>query len=176
MTQHRQHLPPEPLGPRRRDRAVRRAEAERTSAAIVADPPVRRILVVAPQPFYQDRGTPIALRQVLAGPGRAGPPGGPRDLPGRRGRGHPGPAHLPVGQPTSASSGARSACPSRKVVLDVPLTAALQRRLARERYACIHAVEEAAFPAAILARQPTGFRCCTTCSRAWPSSWPGSAR
>ena len=25
----------------------------------------RRVLVVAPQPFYQDRGTPIALRQVL---------------------------------------------------------------------------------------------------------------
>src|SRR5687768_18475457 len=24
-----------------------------------------RILIVAPQPFYQDRGTPIALRQVL---------------------------------------------------------------------------------------------------------------
>src|SRR5688500_4447181 len=25
----------------------------------------RRILVLAPQPFYQDRGTPIALRHVL---------------------------------------------------------------------------------------------------------------
>src|SRR5690349_9299956 len=37
-------------------RAVRLGMVERT---------VPRILVVAPQPFYQDRGTPIALRQVL---------------------------------------------------------------------------------------------------------------
>ena len=33
--------------------------------AHVADVQERRILVVAPQPFYQDRGTPIAVRQVL---------------------------------------------------------------------------------------------------------------
>src|SRR5262245_34490578 len=30
-----------------------------------ADVQDRRILVVAPQPFYQDRGTPIAVHQVL---------------------------------------------------------------------------------------------------------------
>jgi glycosyltransferase involved in cell wall biosynthesis len=41
----------------------------------------------------------------------------------------------------------------RKVVLDLPLSFALQRRLGRERYAFIHAVEEAAFPAAVLARR-----------------------
>ncbi|HTK41735.1 MAG TPA: hypothetical protein VL287_09085, partial [Gemmatimonadales bacterium] len=26
----------------------------------------RRVLVVAPEPFYEDRGTPIAIRSVLA--------------------------------------------------------------------------------------------------------------
>jgi glycosyltransferase involved in cell wall biosynthesis len=41
----------------------------------------------------------------------------------------------------------------RKVVLDLPLTVALRGRLARERYACVHAVEEAVFPAAIYAGQ-----------------------
>ena len=41
----------------------------------------------------------------------------------------------------------------RKIVLDLPITAALRSRLASERYACVHAVEEAAFPAAIYARQ-----------------------
>jgi glycosyltransferase involved in cell wall biosynthesis len=41
----------------------------------------------------------------------------------------------------------------RKIVLDLPITTALRSRLAAERYACVHAVEEAAFPAAVLARQ-----------------------
>ena len=32
------------------------------------------------------------------------------------------------------------------------------------------------FPAAMLGPPPRDSRCCTTCSRAWPSSWPGSTR
>ena len=36
-----------------------------SSARFPAEAPTRRILVVSPQPFYQDRGTPIAMRQVL---------------------------------------------------------------------------------------------------------------
>src|SRR5919112_1243404 len=40
----------------------------------MVDRPVPRILVVAPQPFYQDRGTPIALRQVLQALGELGRP------------------------------------------------------------------------------------------------------
>ena len=50
----------------------------------------RRILVVAPQPFYEDRGTPIALRQVLQAASELGyrvdlltfPVGSDVDLPG----------------------------------------------------------------------------------------------
>jgi glycosyltransferase involved in cell wall biosynthesis len=39
----------------------------------------------------------------------------------------------------------------RKLVLDVPLVTELRKRLARERYVGLHAVEEAAFPAVLLA-------------------------
>jgi glycosyltransferase involved in cell wall biosynthesis len=41
----------------------------------------------------------------------------------------------------------------RKIALDCSLTTALWSRLRSERYACIHALEEAAFPAALLGRR-----------------------
>jgi glycosyltransferase involved in cell wall biosynthesis len=109
-----------------------------------------RVLVVAPQPFYEDRGTPIAVWQVLQALAELGRPA---DL-----------LTFPIGSDVAAPRLRifRSANPFgfraipiglslRKVMLDVPLTVALVQRLARERYACIHAVEEAAFPAAVLA-------------------------
>lgn len=111
----------------------------------------RRLLVVAPQPFYEDRGTPIALRQVLEALSNLGhrvdllsfPVGEDIDLPGLRifRASNPfGVKSVPVGLSL------------RKLVLDASLVTALRRRLAREQYACIHALEEAAFPAAVLAR------------------------
>jgi glycosyltransferase involved in cell wall biosynthesis len=114
------------------------------------DRPIPRILAVAPQPFYQDRGTPIALRQVLQALSELGRPvdlvtypvGEDVALPGLRifRSANPLAYHtVPVGFSL------------RKILLDLPLTATLRRRLASERYACIHAVEEAAFPAALLA-------------------------
>ena len=116
----------------------------------VVDRPIPRILAVAPQPFYQDRGTPIALRQVLQALSELGRP---VDL-----------VTYPVGEDVALPGLRifRSANPLRyqsvpvgfslrKIILDLPLTAAVRRRLARERYTCIHAVEEAAFPAALLA-------------------------
>jgi len=112
----------------------------------------RRVLVVAPQPFYEDRGTPIAVRQVLEALGELGQPvdlltfpiGAEIAVPGLRifRSGNPfGIRRVPIGLSL------------RKVVLDGSLLGALRRRLAGEQYWCIHAVEEAAFPAAILARQ-----------------------
>jgi glycosyltransferase involved in cell wall biosynthesis len=112
----------------------------------------RRILVVAPQPFYEDRGTPIALRQVLEALGELErpvdlltyPEGTDISVPGLRIFRSANPhAYHPV--PIGLSV--------RKLVLDGPLSVALAGRLARERYACVHAVEEAAFPAAVLARR-----------------------
>jgi glycosyltransferase involved in cell wall biosynthesis len=118
----------------------------------MADSSMRRILVVAPQPFYEDRGTPIAVLQVLKALGELGRPvdlvtfpiGADISVPGLRmfRSGNPfGFASVPIGLSL------------RKIILDIPLTALLQGRLAHERYACIHAVEEAAFPAAVLARR-----------------------
>ncbi|HET9727369.1 MAG TPA: glycosyltransferase, partial [Gemmatimonadales bacterium] len=119
----------------------------------MADPPIRgRILVVSPQPFYQDRGTPIAVRQVLQALSELGravdlltyPVGMDVEIPGLRIFRSGNPLRLesvPVGFSL------------RKLVLDLPLTSSLRTRLAQERYTCVHAVEEAAFPAALFARQ-----------------------
>ena len=118
----------------------------------IAEFPVRRILVVAPQPFYEDRGTPIAVRQVLEALSELGRPvdlltfpiGSDVAIPGLRVFRSANPfgfRRVPIGFSI------------RKVILDLPLTWALYRRVSRERYLCIHAVEEAAFPAAVLARR-----------------------
>lgn len=116
-----------------------------------ADSPERRILVVAPQPFYQDRGTPIALRQVLEALSELDyrvdlltfPVGEDIELPGLRifRAANPlGISRVPVGFSL------------RKLLLDLSLVSALRARLDRESYSCIHAVEEAAFPAVALGR------------------------
>ncbi len=122
----------------------------------MADPPLadrraRRILVVAPQPFYQDRGTPIALRQVLEALSELEyrvdlltfPVGQDIELPGLTiyRSGNPfGISQVPIG------------FSARKVLLDLSLTAQLALLLRRERYTCLHALEEAAFPAAVVGR------------------------
>jgi len=111
----------------------------------------RRVLFLAPQPFYEDRGTPIAVRHVLEALSSGGvsvdlitfPVGRTIDLAGLRilrvGR------RLPVRSVPIGLS-------ARKLFLDGLLTAAALRQLSRERYDCIHAVEEAAFPAAVIGR------------------------
>ena len=112
----------------------------------------RRILVVAPQPFYQDRGTPIALRQVLHAASELGyrvdlltfPIGSDVQFQGLRTFRASNPLDfrsVPIG------------LSFRKLALDVSLLTAARARLAREAYTCIHALEEAAWPAAFLARR-----------------------
>lgn len=115
-------------------------------------PSGRRILVVAPQPFYEDRGTPIAVRQVLQALGELGRS---VDL-----------LTFPIGADISAPGLSIFRCANplgfrrvpiglslRKVVLDLPLMWAFRNIVDPARYSCIHAVEEAAFPAAVLARR-----------------------
>jgi len=110
-----------------------------------------RVLVVAPQPFYEDRGTPIAVGQLIDALGELGyrvdlltfPVGGPFERPFVRVLRSPNPlaiTRVPVG------------FSMRKVALDATLVPALRTQLRRERYACVHAVEEAAFPAVWFAR------------------------
>ena len=118
----------------------------------MAKPTSRRVLLVAPQPFYQDRGTPIAVRQVLEGLCQLGyqvdvltyPVGADVEAPGLRiiRTANPfGIKNVPVGLSL------------QKVLLDIPLTLALQKRLSRGGYSCVHAVEEAAFPAVLLGKR-----------------------
>jgi glycosyltransferase involved in cell wall biosynthesis len=122
------------------------ARASRTSRETV-----RRVLVVAPEPFYEDRGTPIAVRNVLQALSELQcqvdlltyPVGQRIEIPGVRVIRVPnlfGFRHVPVGFSL------------RKVLLDIELTVAMWALLLRPgRYWCVHAVEESAFPAVVLA-------------------------
>jgi glycosyltransferase involved in cell wall biosynthesis len=112
----------------------------------------RRILVVAPQPFYQDRGTPIALQQVLEALCLLGyrvdlltfPVGADIILPGLR--------IFRAGNPFDIRS-VPIGLSVPKVALDWGLMTALRSRLQRDRYTCVHALEEAAWPALAWARR-----------------------
>ncbi|HEX5761382.1 MAG TPA: glycosyltransferase [Thermoanaerobaculia bacterium] len=114
--------------------------------------PVPRVLVVAPQPFYQDRGTPIAVHQLLLALtqlsyevdlltfslGRTVP------IPGVRYFRVPNlfrVRSVPIGFSLN------------KLLLDAVLVPALFARLKRGAYRCIHALEEAAFPAVLFGRR-----------------------
>ncbi len=112
----------------------------------------RKVLVVAPEPFYEDRGTPIAVRNVLQALSELHyrvdlltyPVGQPISIPGVRVLRLPnlfGLRNVPVGLSL------------RKLLLDATLVPALWLRLRRERYCCVHAVEEAAFPAVVFAHR-----------------------
>ena len=90
------------------------------SAELASEVSKRRILVVAPQPFYQDRGTPIAVRQVLQALGELGrrrPP----DLPGRQRRAIPGLSIIRSANPFGIRR-VPIGFSRQKLLLDLPLT------------------------------------------------------
>jgi glycosyltransferase involved in cell wall biosynthesis len=108
-----------------------------------------RILLVAPQPFYQERGTPIAVRmlvEVLCGQGHAVDlltyhEGADLEIDGLRilrTPALPGLRHVPIG------------ISWKKLVCDLLLSARLLSLALTRRYDVIHAVEEAVFPAILL--------------------------
>ncbi len=110
-----------------------------------------RILIVAPQPFLTDRGTPIATAHVIRALVRSGcevdvltyPVGRDPDIAGARIIRTANPfriAEVPIGLST------------RKVLLDISLARALRRLLRGGRYRAVHAIEEAAFLVALLGR------------------------
>jgi len=110
-----------------------------------------QILVVAPQPFYENRGTPIALRNVLKAASQTGyavdlvtfPVGESIDLPGLRI--FRGGAWLPIRNVPIGFS-------ARKVILDFCLLPVFLKRIRREKYEFVYALEEAAFFALLLRR------------------------
>jgi len=108
-----------------------------------------RILLVAPQPFYQERGTPIAVRmliEVLCGQGHAVDlltyhEGADLDIEGLRilrTPALPGLRHIPIG------------ISWKKLVCDLLISGRLLGLALSHRYDVIHAVEEAVFPAILL--------------------------
>lgn len=111
----------------------------------------RRVLVVAPQPFFQERGTPIALLHVVRSLSDLGfnvdiltyPLGESLVIPDVRYFRVPNLLRfrtIPIG------------LSFRKVWLDVFLWRELRRLLRTGEYDCVHAVEEAAFFAVLVAR------------------------
>jgi glycosyltransferase involved in cell wall biosynthesis len=109
-----------------------------------------RILLLAPQPFFEVRGTPLAvlaLVRALTGLGHqvdllSFPQGEAVNVPGLR---HLRSLKLPVGRVKAGPSLA-------KLVLDVPFALEAFARMAFGRYDVVHAVEEAAHLAAPVAR------------------------
>jgi glycosyltransferase involved in cell wall biosynthesis len=108
------------------------------------------MLIVAPQPFFTDRGTPIATRHFLEALGELGheadvltyPMGQPLDLPRVRLIRIPNPLRVrtvPIGFSW------------RKCWLDLFLFRTLDQLLRENDYTCVCAIEEAAFIAAIVA-------------------------
>jgi glycosyltransferase involved in cell wall biosynthesis len=109
----------------------------------------RRVLVVTPQPFYQDRGTPIALANTCHALAQLGyevdllafPIGQDIFIPATRIRRCANPFRIRA-VPIGFSAG--------KALLDLTLAHAFWRLLRTRDYAAVHAVEEAAYLAALL--------------------------
>lgn len=111
-----------------------------------------KILLAAPQPFYSERGTPIAVRMLVEELCAFGHSvdllvyhdGEDITIPGMRlvrAARPPGVGHVPIG------------ISLQKLLCDAWMVAAMIGMLRRERYDVIHAVEEMIFPAALLHRR-----------------------
>ena len=103
-----------------------------------------RVLLIAPQPFYTARGTPMNVLQMCRALSHGGyhvdlatyPLGETVELPGLRifrAPRLPGIHSVPIGFSV------------RKLALDIALGLRVAERLLRERYVAVHAVEEAVF-------------------------------
>jgi glycosyltransferase involved in cell wall biosynthesis len=110
-----------------------------------------RILLVAPQPFFANRGTPINVRQMVQALCDAGhevhlatyPMGEPVSIPGlqlHRALGIPGVRTVPIGFSW------------RKIVLDMSLAVRVKLLIFGRRFDVVHAVEESVFFALPAAR------------------------
>lgn len=113
--------------------------------------PAMRILLIAPQPFFAQRGTPINVRQMAQTLCEAGhevhlatyPMGEPVSIPGlhiHRAVPIPGLRSVPIGFSW------------RKVALDASLALTAWSRIAGKRFDVVHAIEESVFFALPAAR------------------------
>jgi glycosyltransferase involved in cell wall biosynthesis len=130
--------------------AVSKAQAR--SRTLRPPTPAPKVLIVAPQPFFQERGTPIAVRHVVECLSELGfgvdiltyPLGQSPEIPNVRYFRVPN--HLRFRRVPIGFSW-------RKVWLDLFLWRELRRLVRSGEYVCIHAVEEAAFFGVLVARR-----------------------
>jgi glycosyltransferase involved in cell wall biosynthesis len=111
-----------------------------------------RVLVLAPQPFYEDRGTPIAVSYVLRALSDLGYEVDILTLPIGRHVDICRVCILRLSNPLKIRT-VPVGLSWRKLFFDALLVLALHRQLRAKHYTCIHAVEEAAFPAIFFGRR-----------------------
>jgi glycosyltransferase involved in cell wall biosynthesis len=108
-----------------------------------------KILLLAPQPFFLDRGTPIAVRAVAESLAAAGHAVDLVTFHGGRDVAIPGVRHIRAAQPPLVRK-VPVGLSWQKLLCSVALFATAFRLLRRERHDCIHAVEDSIFLAMAL--------------------------
>ncbi len=111
----------------------------------------RKVLIVSPQPFYEDRGTPIAVGQLAAALCSLGfevdllayPIGTPINLPRFR---------LMRGRRPLGIRSVRIGFSLKKVLLDLGMLGRLRALLRSGQYDVVHALEEMIWPVLLLCR------------------------
>ena len=111
----------------------------------------RRVLVLAPQPFYEDRGTPMAIRELVGALTRLGYAVDLATFPVGRDVEIPGVRLIRTANPYRFRH-VRIGLTWRKLLLDVMLFVTAFRLLRQNEYFSIHGVEEGGFLAALLGR------------------------
>ena len=112
----------------------------------------KRVLVVAPQPFFVDRGTPIAVRLVLRALSDLGVEVDLLTFPMGRDVEIAGVRVLRTANPLGIRE-VKVGLSAQKLALDMALAWQLWRLVRRERYDVLHAVEEAAYVAGLLLKR-----------------------
>ncbi|MCP1675791.1 glycosyltransferase involved in cell wall biosynthesis [Natronocella acetinitrilica] len=109
-----------------------------------------KILVLAPHPFYQERGTPIAVDLLIRALSERGDQIDVLTFHEGADRTYPGVSIHRIRQPLGRLQGVRPGPSFKKLICDVYLFTALIAHLRRQRYDLIHAVEESAFMAMLM--------------------------
>jgi glycosyltransferase involved in cell wall biosynthesis len=108
-----------------------------------------KILLLAPQPFFLDRGTPIAVRAVAQSLAAAGHAVDLLTFHGGRDEAMPGVRHIRAARPPMVRD-VPVGLSWQKLLCSLALFATAIRLLRQERHDCIHAVEDSVFLALAL--------------------------